>query len=104
VRTILRVLGEGWDKQKSAGKGLRGQSSGIPHLAKNERDVGHPALVATEKRKGQTFDGASPRLGYPTYAGANVEHPDRVGVVQVGESALAVAAASTRASACTPAA
>jgi hypothetical protein len=23
----------------------RGKSSGIPHLAKNERDVGHPALV-----------------------------------------------------------
>jgi hypothetical protein len=25
---------------------LRGESGGIPHLAKNERDVGHPALVA----------------------------------------------------------
>jgi hypothetical protein len=23
-----------------------GKSGGIPHLAKNERDVGHPSLVA----------------------------------------------------------
>jgi hypothetical protein len=25
---------------------IRGECSGIPHLAKNERDVGHPAIVA----------------------------------------------------------
>jgi hypothetical protein len=25
---------------------LEGEARGIPHLAKNERDVGHPALVA----------------------------------------------------------
>ena len=31
------------------GKGLRGQSSGILHLAKNERDVGHPGMGG-EKR------------------------------------------------------
>jgi hypothetical protein len=24
---------------------VRGESGGIPHLAKNERDVGHPAVV-----------------------------------------------------------
>jgi hypothetical protein len=41
--SILRAFGEGWDKQ-IPGKELRGQSSGIPHLAKNERDVGHPSF------------------------------------------------------------
>jgi hypothetical protein len=25
---------------------VRGESGGIPHLAKNERDAGHPALAA----------------------------------------------------------
>jgi hypothetical protein len=25
---------------------LEGEACGIPHLAKNERDVGHPAMVA----------------------------------------------------------
>jgi hypothetical protein len=40
----------------------------------------HHARVVTEKRKGQTFDGASPRPGYPTYAGANVGYPDGVGL------------------------
>jgi len=30
---------------------LEGSRGGIPHLAKNERDMGHPALVVgTEKR------------------------------------------------------
>jgi hypothetical protein len=32
---------------------LEGEACGIPHLAKNERDVGHPALVAgIEPKKG----------------------------------------------------
>jgi hypothetical protein len=26
-----------------------GKSSGIPHLAKNERDMGHPSLVGERK-------------------------------------------------------
>jgi hypothetical protein len=26
-----------------------GESNGIPHLAKNERDMGHPSLVAGEE-------------------------------------------------------
>jgi hypothetical protein len=30
---------------------LEGETRGIPHLAKNERDVGHPALVAGIERK-----------------------------------------------------
>jgi hypothetical protein len=34
-------------RKKSAFLGeLRGESGGVPHLAKNERDVGHPAIVA----------------------------------------------------------
>jgi hypothetical protein len=35
----------------------RGESSGIPHLAKNERDVGHPAVGAgiDPKRKSSIF-------------------------------------------------
>jgi hypothetical protein len=28
------------------GSRLEGQACGIPHLAKNERDMGHPAIVA----------------------------------------------------------
>ena len=36
--------------------------------------------VVRAKEKRRTFDGASPRLYQPTYAGANVGHPDRVGV------------------------
>jgi hypothetical protein len=33
-------------KEQSVGStGLRGETCGIPHLAKNERDVGHPAWV-----------------------------------------------------------
>ena len=60
-------------------KGLGGQSSSIPHLAKNERDVGHPSVGADGEEKRQSFDGASARLYQPTYAGANVGHPDRVG-------------------------
>jgi hypothetical protein len=28
---------------------LEGETRGIPHLAKNERDVGHPALVAWDR-------------------------------------------------------
>jgi len=31
---------------------LAGESRGIPHLAKNERDVGHPALVVGIEPKG----------------------------------------------------
>jgi hypothetical protein len=48
-------------------------------------DTGTDLFVRTfvrsglEMEEGQTFDGASPRLSYPTYAGANVGHPERVG-------------------------
>ena len=28
---------------------LEGEACGIPHLAKNERDMGHPCLVCQEK-------------------------------------------------------
>jgi hypothetical protein len=31
---------------------IEGKSCGIPHLAKNERDVGHPALVEGRSPKG----------------------------------------------------
>jgi hypothetical protein len=30
-----------------ASESLQVESSGIPHLAKNERDVGHPAFVVS---------------------------------------------------------
>src|ERR1700683_1652434 len=32
-----------------------GQSSGIPHLAKNERDVGHPSFVREREIAGLAF-------------------------------------------------
>jgi hypothetical protein len=35
----LGIGGGGWTESE-------GKSGGIPHLAKNERDVGHPAFVA----------------------------------------------------------
>ena len=31
------------------------ERSGIPHLAKNERDVGHPALIANPKVRRRTY-------------------------------------------------
>jgi len=35
-----------------ARSGLEGKACGIPHLAKNERDVGHPAIDAGMEFKG----------------------------------------------------
>jgi hypothetical protein len=35
---------------------------GIPHLAKNERDVGHPALVVRDKVKQKAMVGGLPIL------------------------------------------
>jgi hypothetical protein len=62
---------------------LRVRSCGIPHLAKNERDVGHPGfLVWTEGLTVRIGDrwSESDRWGFahhfrPTYALANVGHP-----------------------------
>src|ERR1700677_329845 len=34
------------DRMARADRELEGKNSGIPHLAKNERDVGHPSFVA----------------------------------------------------------
>ena len=39
---FLRVVGF----QGCVPLGLEGKRGGIPHLAKNERDVGHPAVIA----------------------------------------------------------
>ena len=76
---ILRVVGEGWDKQNLRGKGFGGRAV-VSHISQKTSEMwGTRALVATRKRKRQTFDRASPRLYQPTYAGANVGHPDRVG-------------------------
>jgi hypothetical protein len=36
-----------WDRPR-----LEGQTCGIPHLAKNKRDVGHPAFVKRIESKG----------------------------------------------------
>ena len=47
-------------QQNLRGKGLRGQSSGIPHLAKNERDVGHPSVGGDGKRKERALMGLRP--------------------------------------------
>ena len=50
-RTLVQTRGTPVDL--SARNGLVGEARGIPHLAKNERDVGHPAIVAgieSEKR------------------------------------------------------
>src|ERR1700677_237611 len=38
---------------------LRGERGGIPHLAKNERDVGHPALVVGIEPKARSLPGHS---------------------------------------------
>jgi hypothetical protein len=35
-----------WCEHVKPAAGLKGKDCGIPHLAKNERDVGHPPLVA----------------------------------------------------------
>jgi hypothetical protein len=40
---------------------LRVESGGIPHLAKNERDVGHPTFVTRTGSIGSTF--VTPRIG-----------------------------------------
>jgi hypothetical protein len=34
---------------------LEGEACGIPHLAKNERDVGHPATVAGVEPKKRVY-------------------------------------------------
>jgi hypothetical protein len=39
-----------------ARSGLEGKACGIPHLAKNERDVGHPAIVAGIEPKNRKTD------------------------------------------------
>jgi hypothetical protein len=31
---------------------LEGRRGGIPHLAKNERDMGHPAIVGRDREEG----------------------------------------------------
>ena len=70
----------GWDKQDLVGKGFGGRAV-VSHISQKTSEMwGTRGLVVTEKEKRQGFDGASPRLSYPTYAGANVGHPDRVGV------------------------
>src|SRR5580698_8334001 len=43
-RTLRRTQGTRTDPCDR--RRLEGETSGIPHLAKNERDVGHPALAA----------------------------------------------------------
>jgi hypothetical protein len=53
---------------------LEGQGRGLPHLAKNERDVGHPDFGG---RFREAVVWASPSLFRPTYALANVGHPSR---------------------------
>jgi hypothetical protein len=42
-RTLVRTWGNRVDPLRRGT--LEGQACGIPHLAKNERDVGHPAWV-----------------------------------------------------------
>jgi hypothetical protein len=76
---ILRALGEGWDTTALHPK-LFPASSAYPTLRQQREGWGTRALVVTEKRKKWIFEGALPRLAYPTYADANVGHPDRVGV------------------------
>ena len=67
---ILRVVGEGWDKQNLRGKGFGGRAV-VSHISPKTSEMwGTRAWVVTEERKRQSFDGASPRLSYPTYAGA----------------------------------
>jgi hypothetical protein len=80
----LRAVGEGWDKQKVRGEGL-GCRAVVPHISQKTSEMwGTRALVVTEKRKRRSLGEASPRLYQPTYAGANVGHPDRVGVREEG--------------------
>jgi hypothetical protein len=70
-----RIRGRGWrcvvGNRGSAGargtrtepwdpKQLGGDCCGIPHLAKNERDVGHPAIVAGIEPRSAFATGKSP--------------------------------------------
>jgi hypothetical protein len=50
---------------------------GIPHLAKNERDVGHPGSVAGKHNESVGWGFAL--LFRPMYAQANMGHPSREG-------------------------
>jgi hypothetical protein len=60
-----RTLGRTWAPVWSCGdrNRLEGEACGIPHLAKNERDVGHPAVVAGMEPKralaGNTLPGST---------------------------------------------
>src|SRR5277367_3907209 len=59
-RSVLRLEISYWDRSKEPLRSrgdrsrLEGQTRGIPHLAKNERDVGHPAIVKGIESKGAT--------------------------------------------------
>ena len=56
-----------------------GAYSASPTLRKEREGWGTRTLVVGRGKR-QTFDGASPRLDQPTYAGANMGHPDGVDV------------------------
>ena len=59
---MLRDPDEGWDKQNLRGKGFGGRVV-VSHISQKTSEMwGTRALVVTEKRKRQGFDGASPRL------------------------------------------
>jgi len=44
---------------------LEGRRGGIPHLAKNERDMGHPATVVGTEKTAKHFAPFSPTLNLP---------------------------------------
>jgi len=56
-----------------------GACSVYPTLRKKREGWGTRTLVVGREKR-QSFDGASPRLYQPTYAGGNMGHPFRVGV------------------------
>jgi hypothetical protein len=53
------VIAKGWGRGTRWSCGFRerleGEVCGIPHLAKNERDVGHPAIGAGIEPKTETY-------------------------------------------------
>jgi len=58
------------------------ENSAYPTLRKEREGWGIRTLVVGGEKR-QSFDGASPRLLRPTYPGANMGHPDRVGVIGI---------------------
>ena len=62
---ILRVVGEGWDRQNLQGKGFGGRAV-VSHISRKTSEMwGTRVLVVTEKRKDRPLMGLRPVLVNP---------------------------------------